>query len=205
MALSNLQLNPPVRAGGARRGRHRRNRRGRTPSSSASGASGRRSARSTRRRPRRSRSTPSSGSSTASAAARVATRIKLHMQLTRGRLPAAMEALARRFGVPIPAPAARRAGAGRSDAPRDLEAVLETAAEFFTAAARPGARRPALSRGAQDPGRARERYRLGYAPDGWRNLLRRCIRRSPWRTCSTPGWWRVRKVAASRTTAFATA
>ena len=34
--------------------------------------------------------------------------IKLHMELTGDDFPAAMESLARRFGVPIPAPAVRR-------------------------------------------------------------------------------------------------
>ena len=60
--------------------------------------------------------------------------IKLHMELTGDDFPAAMESLARRFGVPIPAPAARRPGAAKADAPRDLEAVLEAAAEFFASA-----------------------------------------------------------------------
>jgi DNA primase len=97
--------------------------------------------------------------------------IKLHMELTGDDFPAAMESLARRFGVAIPAPAARRAGAGgKSDAPRDLEAVLEAAAEFFTAALAqsPAARRYLAER--KIPDELAARYRLGYAPDGWRNL-----------------------------------
>lgn len=97
--------------------------------------------------------------------------IKLHMELTGDDFPAAMEALARRFGVPIPAPAPRRAGGGgKSDAPRDLEAVLEAAAEFFTAALAqaPVARRYLEER--KIPAELTARYRLGFAPDGWRNL-----------------------------------
>ena len=97
--------------------------------------------------------------------------IKLHMELTSDDFPAAMESLARRFGVPIPAPAARRpGGGGKSEAPRDLEAVLEAAAGFFTAALAqsPSARRYLQERRISDEIVAR--YRLGYAPDGWRNL-----------------------------------
>ncbi len=96
--------------------------------------------------------------------------IKLHMELTGDDFPTAMEALARRFGVPIPAPAARRPGASKSDAPRDLEAVLEAAAEFFSAAL---ASAPAVQRYLRERQVSAElaaRYRLGYAPDGWRNL-----------------------------------
>ncbi len=96
--------------------------------------------------------------------------IKLHMELTGDDFPAAMEALARRFGVPVPAPAARRVGGGRSDAPRDLEAVLEAAAEFFSGAL---AQAPAVERYLRErqvPAELAVRYRLGFAPDGWRNL-----------------------------------
>jgi DNA primase len=95
--------------------------------------------------------------------------IKLHMELTGDDFPAAMESLARRFGVPIPAPAARRAGAG-AEVQRDLEAVLEAAAEFFSAAlaSSPSAKRYLRERRISDELAAR--YRLGFAPDGWRNL-----------------------------------
>ena len=95
--------------------------------------------------------------------------IKLHMELSGDDFPAAMEALARRFGVPIPAPAARRAGS-KTDSPRDLEAVLEAAAEYFSAAlaSAPAARRYLQGRRISDDLAAR--YRLGFAPDGWRNL-----------------------------------
>ncbi len=97
--------------------------------------------------------------------------IRLHMELTGDDFPSAMEALARRFGVPIPAPAARRAGAGKSEIPRDLEAVLEAAAEFFTGAL---AEAPAVERYLRERQVSAElaaRYRLGFAPDGWRNLV----------------------------------
>ncbi|MEO8277042.1 MAG: DNA primase, partial [Thermoanaerobaculia bacterium] len=99
--------------------------------------------------------------------------IKLHMELTGDDFPAAMESLAQRFGVPVPAPVARRSGGksgGSSDAPRDLEAVLEAAAEFFSAslASAPGPQRYLRERRISPE--IANRYRLGFAPDGWRNL-----------------------------------
>jgi DNA primase len=98
--------------------------------------------------------------------------IKLHMLLTGDDFPAAMESLAARFGVPPPAPAAAHRGArARAAAERDPEAVLEAAAEWFVAQlARSEAARAHLER-RQIPRELVERYRLGYAPDGWRNLL----------------------------------
>ncbi|MBP9145688.1 MAG: DNA primase [Thermoanaerobaculia bacterium] len=97
--------------------------------------------------------------------------IKLHMELTGDDFPTAMEALARRFAVPIPAPAARRpGGGGKSETPRDLEAVLEAAAEFFTAALARDAAAQRYLRERRIPEELVTRYRLGYAPDGWRNL-----------------------------------
>ena len=52
--------------------------------------------------------------------------IKLHMLLSGDDFPAAIESLARRFGVPLPTTGARR-GPGE----RDLESVLAEAAEWF--------------------------------------------------------------------------
>jgi len=98
--------------------------------------------------------------------------IKLHMLLTGDDFPAAMEALALRFGVPLPAPAASHRGArARADSERDPEQVLEAAAEWF----RKELARSEFARGylerRQIPLQLAERYGLGYAPDGWRNLL----------------------------------
>ncbi|HEV8629852.1 MAG TPA: CHC2 zinc finger domain-containing protein, partial [Thermoanaerobaculia bacterium] len=54
--------------------------------------------------------------------------IKLHMLLSGDDFPAAIESLARRFGVPLPSAPARRGGAPE----RDLEAVLAEAAAWFS-------------------------------------------------------------------------
>jgi DNA primase len=95
--------------------------------------------------------------------------IKLHMLLSGDDFAAAMESLARRFGVPLPAPTTR--GPRRAEEERDPEAVLEAAAVWFRErlAASPDARRYLERR--RIPAALAERYGLGYAPDGWRNLL----------------------------------
>jgi len=98
--------------------------------------------------------------------------IKLHMLLTGDDFAGAMEALAGRFGVPLPAPAAAHRGSrARAAAERDPEAVLSAAAEWFVdQLARAEAARAYLER-RQIPRQLVERYGLGYAPEGWRNLL----------------------------------
>ena len=75
--------------------------------------------------------------------------IRLHMLLTGDDFPAAIEALARRYGVPLP----KRRASGRSSGP-DLEPALEAAAAYFT-----------------NPPQLVEEFGLGYAPPGWENLL----------------------------------
>ncbi len=102
--------------------------------------------------------------------------IKLHMLTTGDDFPAAIESLARRYGIPLPAPD-RRGKAPTEE--RDLTPVLEAAAAFF---------RDQLER-AREPqaylARRRigspliERYALGYAPQGWRNLLEALRQRFP--------------------------
>lgn len=95
--------------------------------------------------------------------------IKLHMLLSGDDFAAAMESLARRFGVPLPAATSR--GPRRAEEERDPEAVLEAAAAWFRErlAASPEARRYLERR--RIPAALAERYGLGYAPEGWRNLL----------------------------------
>src|SRR5687767_4039842 len=94
--------------------------------------------------------------------------IKLHMLLSGDDFPAAIETLARRFGVPLPAPGARRGGPQE----RDLESVLAAAGEWFgqqlEKAEEP--RRYLQLRGI-DAELAR-RYGVGYAPPGFENLRR---------------------------------
>jgi DNA primase len=98
--------------------------------------------------------------------------IKLHMLLTGDDFATAMESLASRFGVPLPTRAAahRGARAGR-ESERDPEAVLEAAAGWFQGElARSDFARGYLER-RRIPRELVERYGLGYAPEGWRNLL----------------------------------
>ena len=96
--------------------------------------------------------------------------IKLHMELTGDDFPAAIESLARRFGVAIPAAARRRPGAKQEES-RDLEAVLEAAAAFFVKelAGSTSAKRYLAER--EIPPEIVERIGLGLAPDAWRGLL----------------------------------
>lgn len=95
--------------------------------------------------------------------------IKLHMLLTGDDFPAAIETLARRHGIPLPAPGPRRRGEAPDE--RDLEPALKAAAEFFQGELA----RSAFARGYLErrrvPGALVERFGLGYAPDGWRGLL----------------------------------
>lgn len=101
--------------------------------------------------------------------------IKLYMEQSGDDFPAAIESLARRYGIPLPtAPAS--SGARREP---DVGSALEAAADFFRTQLRrnEGARayleRRRISRELQ------ERYGLGYAPEGWRNLLDALERRVP--------------------------
>ena len=97
--------------------------------------------------------------------------IKLHMLLAGDDFPAAMESLARRFGVPLPPPPAARGPRSRGDLERDPEKVLEAAAAWFREQlARSETARRYLER-RQIPGELVDRFGLGHAPDGWRNLL----------------------------------
>jgi len=97
--------------------------------------------------------------------------IKLHMLLTGDDFAAAMESLAQRYGVPLPAQAAHRGARARAAAERDPEAVLEAAAAWFAEQlARSESTRAYLER-RQIPRELVERYGLGFAPEGWRNLL----------------------------------
>ncbi len=100
--------------------------------------------------------------------------IRLHMLLTGDDFPAAIESLARRYGVPLPHRRRRRGSEGP-----DLEPALEAAAEFFA----DRLRREAKPKGYLDrrriPARLIEQFGLGYAPPGWRNLLEALTPRIP--------------------------
>jgi DNA primase len=100
--------------------------------------------------------------------------IKLHMLLSGDDFPAAIEGLARRFGVPLPT-----AGARRGPGERDLESVLAEAAEWF---ARQLERSDEPRRYLEKRGISAElakRYGVGYAPPGWDNLKKALAPRTP--------------------------
>ncbi len=106
--------------------------------------------------------------------------IKLHMLVTGDDFPAAIEALALRHGIPLPTRAERagvRRGGGRAE--HDVATALQRAAEFFAAQLERHElpRRYLAER--RIPQELVTRYGLGYAPDGWRNLLQALERRVP--------------------------
>ncbi|MFL6291637.1 MAG: DNA primase [Thermoanaerobaculia bacterium] len=93
--------------------------------------------------------------------------IKLHMLATGDDFPAAIEALAGRHGIPLPS-RETRAG-GRTE--RDLEGALQAASEFFRDQLRKSDFAREYLEKRQIPPELIERFGLGYAPDGWRNLI----------------------------------
>lgn len=94
--------------------------------------------------------------------------IDLHMKLTGDDFPGAIEALARRYGIPLPTRPARQSG-GKAEP--DTERALEAAQEFFQQALAnaEGPRRYLAKRGFDDD--LVKRFGLGYAPPGWENLV----------------------------------
>ena len=92
--------------------------------------------------------------------------IRLHMLLTGDDFPAAIEALARRYGVPLP----ERQHRGGSAGP-DLEPALEAAAEFFVEQLRRQSKPRGYLEERRIPAELIEEFGLGYAPPGWQNLL----------------------------------
>lgn len=95
--------------------------------------------------------------------------IDLHMRLSGDDFPAAIEALARRYGIPLPTRPARQGRGGKQEP--DTERALEAAQEFFQGAlAKAAGPRKYLDERGFEPELV-ERFGLGYAPDGWENLL----------------------------------
>lgn len=90
--------------------------------------------------------------------------IKLHMMLSGDDFPAAIEALAGRYGVPLPRQD------GRSKVGPDLGPVLEAAAVWFAQqlAEHPPTLAYLAKRGI--PKELADRYGLGFAPEGWDGL-----------------------------------
>ncbi|HSL82880.1 MAG TPA: DNA primase [Thermoanaerobaculia bacterium] len=96
--------------------------------------------------------------------------IGLHMEVTGDDFPAAIESLARRYGVPLPSRPARGSSRGGGREKPDLGPVLEAAAAFFAAELGRSdfAKRYLANR--KIPPELAESYGLGFAPDGWQNL-----------------------------------
>ena len=95
--------------------------------------------------------------------------IKLHMELSGDDFPAAIETLAGRYGIPLPSRSA--AGGRRDDKLERVEKALDKAAVWFRE--RLGESDPVGSYLAERriPPELVERYGLGFAPEGWRNLV----------------------------------
>ena len=103
--------------------------------------------------------------------------IKLHMLTTGDDFPAAIEALAMRYGIPLPSRSEARFAGGRPE--QDLEGALQAAAAFFTDQLKKSAfARDYLER-RRIPPELVERFGLGYAPDGFGNLLKALHPRIP--------------------------
>lgn len=93
--------------------------------------------------------------------------IRLHMLTSGDDFPAAIESLAMRYNIPLPA-----ARPGNQRKPEEqLEPVLKAAMDFYQQMlADNRSPRDYLERRRIDPELV-ERFGLGYAPPGWRNLL----------------------------------
>jgi DNA primase len=96
--------------------------------------------------------------------------IKLHMMLSGDDFPGAIESLANRYAIPLPA--RRQTGRRADDKIERIEGALERAAQFF----RTGLERSDMARDylreRQIPDELIESFALGYAPEGWENLLK---------------------------------
>jgi DNA primase len=93
--------------------------------------------------------------------------IKLHMLATGDDFPAAIEALAQRYAIPLPSRAVRAGGTPE----RDLEGALAAAARFFADQLRRSATAQSYLAGRRVSAELVERFGLGYAPDGWQGLV----------------------------------
>ncbi len=99
---------------------------------------------------------------------------KLYMEHSGDDFPAAVEALARRYGVPLPA-----ATGGGAKPRRDFGTALEAAAAFFQERLVHSSFATRYLDERQITPALRRSFGLGYAPDGWDNLLRALSGRIP--------------------------
>ncbi|MFY9826906.1 MAG: DNA primase [Thermoanaerobaculia bacterium] len=103
--------------------------------------------------------------------------IKLHMLTTGDDFPAAIEALAMRYGIPLPSRTEARFAGGKPE--QDLEGALQAAAAFFTDQLKRSAFAREYLERRRIPPELIERFGLGYAPDGFQNLIRALHPRIP--------------------------
>ena len=96
--------------------------------------------------------------------------IKLHMLTTGDDFPAAIENLAMRYGIPLPSRTEARFAGGKPE--RNIEGALQAAADFFRDQLRKSPfARDYLDETRRIPPELVERFGLGYAPEGFQNLL----------------------------------
>jgi len=95
--------------------------------------------------------------------------IKLHMLLTGDDFPAAIEALARRYGIPLPKPP--RGARQERDRSAELEHALDEAEGFFVEQLRRFPKPQTYLENRRISSELIEAFRIGYAPPGWRELI----------------------------------
>jgi len=103
--------------------------------------------------------------------------IKLHMLTTGDDFPAAIEALAMRYGIPLPSRTEARFAGGKPE--QDLEGALQAAAAFFADQLTKSAFAREYLERRRIPPELVERFGLGYAPDGFQNLTQALHPRIP--------------------------
>jgi DNA primase len=96
--------------------------------------------------------------------------IKLHMLTTGDDFPAAIENLAMRYAIPLPSRTEARFAGGKPE--RNIEGALQAGAEFFRDQLRKSSfARKYLEETRRIPPELVERFGLGYAPEGFQNIL----------------------------------
>jgi DNA primase len=103
--------------------------------------------------------------------------IKLHMLSTGDDFPAAIEALAMRYGIPLPSRTEARFAGGRPE--QNLEGALQAAAGFFAEQLKTSAFAREYLERRRIPPELSERFGLGYAPEGFQNLIKALHPRIP--------------------------
>ena len=97
--------------------------------------------------------------------------IKLYMLLSGDDFPGAIEVLAQRYGIPLPK--ASQDGRRGYRQERDIEGVLRAASDYFSQQLRNSESTLKYLEDRQIPQQLAEKFGLGYAPEGWRNLVDR--------------------------------